>query len=940
MTRPGSSQVRLWSAALLVVLLLAFGLRTYQLEAQSLWSDEGLSLYRAGQPPAELLRGVITVDGVETRDTNPPFYFLLLHAWQSAGGVGQVAGAGVFYLRYLSVLAGLLAVPLLYLLGRRAFGWGVGLAAALLLAISPFHVWMSQELRNYSLLVLLNLFSVYGLYRFMLARPDGEPGARRGRWLALWAAAGLLGVYTHYFGFFVLAYGGLSLLLALGWRRWRPPRWLLALAGLAALALLPALPIALERFRAGQQVDFALLPPWVVLRQALAAFAVGISPSLEHPAGRMLPALAAFAAGLGLAIWRRRWAALWLTAGYLAVPLAILLLLSQVNPLYNGPRHVLIALPPFLLLAAVGVADWPGRGRWLGWALGLLLLLNQAQWLYVQFHDPALAKDDVRGAAEFLNRHATADDLIVLHDTLIRFTFEHYYHGAAPVVTIPPLWQQDTAAATAALAEAGSQAARLWFLAQPTPRTGFPRELLWEWADANWPRFATLDFAGLWLRVHLNGYTPDPAVAGLPATAGPLDLAYGAALTVQGVTLPNPLPAGATSWPVFYVQRGADPRPGNYTFSLRLVDEAGQVWAQADELLWRRFPPADWPADTLLRYDHELRLPAGVPPGEYQLWLRLLDEDLQPVALVAGGVDGLLGRVQVTASRAPQALAELPPHTAQNSRFGPATLLGYGLPPSGEARPGHVLPLDLYWQVRQPPAEDFLVRAQLLDSADNVVSEAVGPPTRSDYPPRQWQPDELLHGRLDLVVPGTVAPGVHRLRLQRLDPAGQPLGRPVTLAETLSVVAWPLVTELPPIANPLRADFGQPSLIELHGYELVGLPRPGETLALTLHWRAAGPAIPLNYHVFVHLLDAADNIVAQGDGPPLYGARPTAGWRPGEVLADEHLLLLPADLPPGEYTILLGFYDPDTFARLPATIAGQPQPDDAVACCRLPVTGD
>ena len=213
MTRPGSSQVRLWSAALLVVLLLAFGLRTYQLEAQSLWSDEGLSLYRAGQLPAELLRGVITVDGVATRDTNPPFYFLLLHAWQSAGGVGQVAGAGVFYLRYLSVLAGLLAVPLLYLLGRRAFGWGVGLAAALLLAISPFHVWMSQELRNYSLLVLLNLFSVYGLYRFMLARPDGEPGARRGRWLALWAAAGLLGVYTHYFGFFVLAYGGLSLLL-------------------------------------------------------------------------------------------------------------------------------------------------------------------------------------------------------------------------------------------------------------------------------------------------------------------------------------------------------------------------------------------------------------------------------------------------------------------------------------------------------------------------------------------------------------------------------------------------------------------------------------------------------------------------------------------------------------------------------------------------------
>jgi uncharacterized membrane protein len=68
------------------LILLALALRLYQLEAQSMWSDEGLSLYRAQQSLADNLKGIIMVDGTATQDTNPPLYFLLLQAWRGMMG--------------------------------------------------------------------------------------------------------------------------------------------------------------------------------------------------------------------------------------------------------------------------------------------------------------------------------------------------------------------------------------------------------------------------------------------------------------------------------------------------------------------------------------------------------------------------------------------------------------------------------------------------------------------------------------------------------------------------------------------------------------------------------------------------------------------------------------------------------------------------------------
>ena len=126
---------RLWILFLTLVFLLGFALRIHNLESQSMWSDEGLSLYRALLSLAEISQNIITVDGFDTRDTNPPFYFMLLHFWQNA------TGETIFAMRFLGVAIASLAIPLMYVLGKISYGHFAGLIASFLLAISPFHVW-------------------------------------------------------------------------------------------------------------------------------------------------------------------------------------------------------------------------------------------------------------------------------------------------------------------------------------------------------------------------------------------------------------------------------------------------------------------------------------------------------------------------------------------------------------------------------------------------------------------------------------------------------------------------------------------------------------------------------------------------------------------------------------------------------------------------------
>jgi hypothetical protein len=87
----------------------------------------------------------------------------------------------------------------------------------------------------------------------------------------------------------------------------------------------------------------------------------------------------------------------------------------------------------------------------------------------------------------------------------------------------------------------------------------------------------------------------------------------------------------------------------------------------------------------------------------------------------------------------------------------------------------------------------------------------------------------------------------------------------------------------------------------------------GDVLQLQLQWQAERQP-DANYTVFVQLLDARDQVVAQRDAPP--GDRPTSEWQPGEEILDNHGVLAPHGTAPGDYRLILGMYNPETGERL------------------------
>jgi hypothetical protein len=95
-----------------------------------------------------------------------------------------------------------------------------------------------------------------------------------------------------------------------------------------------------------------------------------------------------------------------------------------------------------------------------------------------------------------------------------------------------------------------------------------------------------------------------------------------------------------------------------------------------------------------------------------------------------------------------------------------------------------------------------------------------------------------------------------------------------------------------------------------------------EALGLTLYWRSDA-MLPADYTTFVHVRDSTGQatgqtgtIVAQMDRPPADGAYPTSLWDPGEVVRDSIQIPIPAQVPAGEYEIVVGLYDFVTGRRL------------------------
>lgn len=378
--------------------LVAVGaaLRFWNLGLESCWHDESWTwgLIR-GTPKDLVLR-------LSKFDAHPPLYFLLAQAW-------TLLGSSDAWLRALSVLFGLAAIPLLHRLAARMGGPRAGLFAAAALTLSPYHVYYSREARSYALLVLLCVVSLDLLFDLVLA-PD------RKKWAAFAAVSAAI-LLTHYMGCFFLAAEAIAVLIL---RRERPGILReFALAALGAMILyLPWLPVFIRHVTAVNAGFWLPAPTASVIGFSLCSLIV--SPFFMGSLGYWLAG--AFFGLAAVGVRGRKELGLLLLAVF--PPLGELLV-SLHRPLFYAQTFQYILLPVFVL-AAVAVARLPGlRGA----ALAAAACAAMLPGLYRT--ESQLAKEDWRGAVAWMGTSVAADEVVVVHPGFLGVGLERYA-AAAP----------------------------------------------------------------------------------------------------------------------------------------------------------------------------------------------------------------------------------------------------------------------------------------------------------------------------------------------------------------------------------------------------------------------------------------------------------------------------------------------------------------------------
>ncbi|HEX2906318.1 MAG TPA: glycosyltransferase family 39 protein [Phototrophicaceae bacterium] len=451
------------------IVILAAALRFYDLGGESYWIDE-VTMLQVTQSPLESILGSEFLE-----HGRPPAYVLLGYAWTRVFGTGEIAA------RSLSAVLGVAGVLVLFAVGRELFNERIGLIAALLMSLSVFQVFHSQDYRYYALVGLTTLLSYYFFARFLkynARTPD----------LILYAIFSALIIYSHPYGVFAVVAQGLYFILQ--WRRYRSiwQRWLLSQLLFGVLAAMPILLVA-RSFVGGGETERSTPTDWI------------IKPTLTTPLGTLFNflvysrsyvrlsalALAGGVAGFGtlffvgrsgLSNWLSeirllpkdlrldfsgQFGGVLLAVLWLSVPIGAAFILSLlVTPMYLD-RYLMSAAPAlYLLLAVVIVAGRRVVPEGASLA-GLIVLMGSALAVYY----PTDIKEQWRDTAAYVTQNATSNNAIAIFDAILPEvsedslrTFDWYYSGDSPYC--PLNLTLNNPALLEAIQQCGRTSGRIW----------------------------------------------------------------------------------------------------------------------------------------------------------------------------------------------------------------------------------------------------------------------------------------------------------------------------------------------------------------------------------------------------------------------------------------------------------------------------------------------
>lgn len=418
------------SLMLLGIMLLGAALRFADIGTESLWVDEIYSFRQA-------IKSVEQIIANAPADVHPPVYYVLLHFWALFFGTTEVG------LRSLSAVFGVAALPLMYVLGREMYSQRVGLYAALLLALSHFHIHYSQEARNYAYAVLVVILGMIGFVRYVKQFDSQSAPVLSWKLLAFFLLGNTLILYSHFFALFVIAAQNVLVLsFALVrrdvfrrmWKSW------LALQSLLLLLFVPWMEILYLQIRAVKSGFWIEPPNLMTLAETIIEYAGSLSAAVVilplsvlvvvHVRKRLVTIQddnaqdkpeSVFIAHVQFD-YRLALLLLWLV-----LPIMI----PFIRSLYSTPiyyvKYTIPALPALLLLAAKGLDAFDTKVRWMRGLVGIVVaVLCVIAWRDNRNDWNSLEKEVWKESTRFLNTTAARNDAVFVHEWYCKYNCEYY----------------------------------------------------------------------------------------------------------------------------------------------------------------------------------------------------------------------------------------------------------------------------------------------------------------------------------------------------------------------------------------------------------------------------------------------------------------------------------------------------------------------------------
>ncbi len=257
--------------------------------------------------------------------------------------------------------------------------------------------------------------------------------------------------------------------------------------------------------------------------------------------------------------------------------------------------------------------------------------------------------------------------------------------------------------------------------------------------------------------------------------------------------------------------------------------------------------------------------------------------------------------------------------------FGSLELMGINYPFT-IALPSSIngLPITLFWRTHASIPDEYNVLIHLVNDQHQAFGNGDARPNDWAYPTTFWRPtvDEIAAEQHVKIEVDSLSPGRYWLALSVYNPLTAqrlPLKQnngdsPNTLFIGPLKVPLPIPSPFPATAKKITT-FGNLADLVAATVETPSVSS-GQAIQLNLWWQALSTP-PLDYTVFVHLLDSADHTIYGHDAQPVNGSYPTTIWSAGEPILDQHNLPIAADIAPGTYRLAIGLYHQPTGQRLP-----------------------